>query len=169
MFSGQRAIGGCLILRRQARFPPRSYVVSGQVLKKSLGSGIRPEDEQLSGRREVSRRGREIFRRVRETRPSRHCSLGHRLRAGRDQRIARRVTDATRCGTFGRKDGRNPGRAAIGHEQHLIVAAQRRAIRCIAVRADDPHRGGRAGGTGRSRRPATTELGSFCRVSIYSC
>ena len=58
---------------------------------------------------------------------ARPCSLGQRLRAGRDQRIVRRVADATRCGTFGRKDGRDPGRAAIGHEQHLIVAAQRRA------------------------------------------
>ena len=81
-----------------------------------------------------------------EPRGSLRCSLS----AGGDQRIVHRIADATRCGPLGRKDGRVPRGAAIGNEQHFIVTALHRTVRRIAIGADDPNRGGHAGGACRA-------------------
>jgi hypothetical protein len=91
-----------------------------------------------------------------------HSSLRCGLQAGRDQRIVRRGARTTRCRALGRKSGRISGGAAIGDQQHLIVAALSRATGGIAVRADDPHGGGRSRGTRWSHRSGLT---SFTRGS----
>jgi hypothetical protein len=80
-------------------------------------------------------------------------SLGCGLRAGSDQRIIRRVADTTRCGPLGREGRSVPGATAIGDEQHLIIAALSRAACRVAVRADDPRRRRRSGGTRGAGRP----------------
>src|ERR1700730_6284055 len=78
-----------------------------------------------------------------------------RLRAGGDDRAVGGGAGAAGCGPLGRKGGRDSGGPAIGDEEHFVIAALRRAVGGVAVRAHDVQG---AGGAGRSGRPARSGI-----------
>jgi hypothetical protein len=92
-------------------------------------------------------------------------SWGCDLYTGHDERIVRRVAITTRCRMLGRKSGCIPGGTAIGNKQHFIVIALSRAVGRVAVRANNPHRGGLSRWARRSRRAG---LASWTRRTCRS-
>jgi hypothetical protein len=79
---------------------------------------------------------------------------GRRLRAGRNERAVCRIAGLAGGGPLGRKRGRIPGGAAIGGEQHLVIATLcgTGGSRAIAACAQDPDRRRGSGRTPRTRR-----------------
>ena len=78
---------------------------------------------------------------------SRRRLLG--LRAGGDERIVGGVAGAAGRGPLGREGGRVSHAAAIGDEEHFVIAALRHTAGRIAAGAHDPHRARRPRRPGR--------------------